>query len=125
MIELFCLETRESTSERQLKLCVGVRGKSLNPDSYQTLGKFKLGFLINIQNCLYFQTAFYKHTIWRLKYCLMFQILFFFFKILLIFREGKGGRKRERETLVCGRNVVSLPLAHTLTGDQLKPRRVP
>ena len=43
--------------------------------------------------------------------------LFFFKKISFIFRErgreGEGGR----ETLMCGRNINWLPLAHTLTGD--------
>ena len=45
--------------------------------------------------------------------------LFYFFKILFIYfwREGKGGRKRGRETSMCERNInVWLPLARPQLG---------
>ena len=46
--------------------------------------------------------------------------VFFFFKIFFIFREGKGGRKRERESSMCG-CLLSTPYQ----GPALQPRHVP
>ena len=49
-----------------------------------------------------------------------FSLPFFSFKILFIFREGKGGRKRGRKTSMCG------CLLHALNwGPDLQPRHVP
>ena len=44
-------------------------------------------------------------------------LLLFFKKILFISSES-GGRKRNRETSMCERNIDGLPLAGALAGDQ-------
>ena len=49
-----------------------------------------------------------------------FHLFIFFFKILFVFREGKGRRKRGRETPICG------CLSHAPHwGPRMQPRHVP
>ena len=54
------------------------------------------------------------------SFCLDSLLLLFFIKILFIHfqRNGKGGRKQGRETLMCERHIDWLPLTHPEPGTR-------
>ena len=68
------------------------------------------------EKCVFYFTAKAKWTFQPTRYI----PFFFFFKILFIFREGEGGRKRARETSMC----VCLSCV-PYWGPGLQPRHVP
>ena len=72
---------------------------------------YSLNFYIHVDN-LYFLNETLIHFFWK--------ILFTYFQ-----REGKGGRKRGRETSMCKRSIDQLPLACPQPEPGLQPRHVP
>ena len=86
---------------------------------------FSLHFLDSFKAWYFFHIwAIYVYALTNLGLCVFsFKALLFFIKILFIYyqREGKGGRKRGRETSMCERHMDWLPLTgppqRTWTGN--------
>ena len=55
-------------------------------------------------------------SVWWDNRCLFSVLLCFFKDFIYLFLEGKGGRKRRRETVKCEQNVGQLPIARPQQG---------